>query len=626
MFCQVCGTHNHDEIEFCRRCHQRLLVISGPFSQEFEEAFDNDPEGQLSLDEHLLERISILEEVVKRTTSTLRHSLDALYKLEQKILVNQTGISTLQDLLERKRVLAREEWSELWESRMDKQLLALEKRELFALARQRIASLYQGDDAKEFKRLLDRAEYFLLSFDITGAVKVLESAHLQDPANHELAFFLGETFFNEEQSDRALTYFDRVLEVKPGHYESLVYGGVLCHERGDDVRAEELLRRAVVQYPGSFLPSFSLGAVLASQGRLKEAVEFLELAVRADPVPQAYFLLGSCCYENGKITAAIRNLRAAVALDPTFEEAHQLLGLAYLERRWVHKALASLGESRLLQPFQLSYHDLVQFLAGSDGSWPELDPTAVDWLQKAEKSLHAGKIRETLSSYRRSLASDADNPVLLTAYAMACLELERTAEIEPVIGKVLELEPGERLKIGAYATWIEALRKEGRLGEGNRVARLLLREEGDFAKTVAYFELAFNFAELGEDLDDALRFARKSVELAPDGLKRISLTALGWVHLKRREFAESIDCLSRSRDLGASTGVLVYLGMALIAGGSREEARRVLREARHLDSTQGALGEKVLAALKESARMLQDPTVPNRTRTLSGAARPSGYR
>ena len=624
MFCQICGTFNDQEHEFCRRCHQRLLVISGPYAQEFEEPQEGDPEGQLSLDEHLLERISILEEVVKRTTATLRHSLEALYKLEQKILVNQTGITTLQDLLERKRVLAREEWSELWESRMDQQLLALEKREVFATARPRIAALYQCDEADEFKRLLDQAEEFLWSFDIVGAVKVLESALNRDPGNHELAFFLGETFFNEEQSERALACFDRVLEIKPSHYESLVYGGVLCHADGNDDRAEEHLRLAVAQYPQAFLPSFSLGAVLADQGRLQQAVVFLERAVAAEAVPKAQFLLGSCYHEMGRVGAAIRHLQEAVNLDPSFAEAHQLLGLAFLERRWVHKAQASFRESRMLKPFQLSYHDLVQFLAEADGTWPELEPEALSWLQQAEASLHDGKIREALQGYRRALAHDAENPVLLTAYAMACLELERTQEIEPVIGKVLELAPGERLRIGAYTTWIEALRKEGKFREGNRLSRVLLGEESNFAKTVACFELAFNLAEMEEDLDEALRYARRAVELSPPGGERVPLTALGWVHFKRREFPQSIDCLSRSRDLGASAGTLVYLGMALIAEGSREEAQQVFQEARQLDSIRGALGEKILAALKEGARMLQDPAVQNRTGTLSGAVRPSG--
>ena len=83
----------------------------------------------------------------------------------------------------------------------------------------------------------------------------------------------------------------------------------------------------------AFLPAFSLGAVYAAQGRLKQAVLFLERAVEFEAIPQAFYLLGGCCYEMGKVTAAIRSLEQAVRLDPAFEDAYHLLGLAFLDRR-----------------------------------------------------------------------------------------------------------------------------------------------------------------------------------------------------------------------------------------------------------------------------------------------------
>lgn len=148
-------------------------------------------------------------------TGTVRQSLGSLYKLEQKILVNQTGVTTLRDLLERKQVLGREEWGELWEARMDSQLLALEKREHFAAVKDDIAALYRGEERETFRQHLDNAEYALLAFEIGEAVRELESAHDLDPSNHELSFFLGETFFNEGEREAALAYFRRVLASSP---------------------------------------------------------------------------------------------------------------------------------------------------------------------------------------------------------------------------------------------------------------------------------------------------------------------------------------------------------------------------------------------------------------------------
>jgi tetratricopeptide (TPR) repeat protein len=364
MYCQVCGARNREDQEYCRHCHQKLMVVSGVQALEEQEAYDSNPEEQFSFDEHLLERISILEEVVKRTTESVRQALGTLYKLEQQILVNQTSITTLRDLLESKQLIAREEWSELWESRMDYQLLALDKRRRFAAAKDKIAGLYGGEDPEEFHRLLEEAEYALLALDVESAVRALDRAHRRDASNYELAFFLGETFFNEGDGDTALGYLNHVLAVKPSHFESLVLGGVLYQERHDAARAEELLKRAVAHYPDAFLPAFSLGAVYAARGRLSEAAVLLERAAGIDPIPQALYLLGSCCYEMGRVGAAIRHLRAAVRMDPAYEEAHHLLGLAYLDRRWFKKALAALGEAQRLRPHQQRHHGMALLAAG----------------------------------------------------------------------------------------------------------------------------------------------------------------------------------------------------------------------------------------------------------------------
>ncbi len=621
MYCQACSVWNDDEREYCRRCHQKLLVVSGAYTLEDQEAFEDHPEEQYSLDEHLLERISILEEAVRRAASSVRQSLASLYKLEQKILVNQTGITTMRDLLESKRVFGRGEWSELWESRMENQLLALEKRERFAAVKERIAALYRGRERDvppkggkrdEFLRLLDEAEYALLAFDVQRAVATLESAHQLDPTNHELAYFLAETFFNDGGNDVALAYFERVLAVKGDHFESLVYSGVLCHQQGDGSRAEDLLKRAVVLYPDEFLPAFSLGAVYAARGHLSRASALLERAIEIDAIPQAFYLLGGCCYEMGSVTAAIRHLREAVRLDPAFEEAYHLLGLACLDRRWYRKALEAFRESQRLRPSRLDYHELTEFLAGRQEESPEVEDEAATCLKQAEDALRQGAMRDALTAYRQALVYDPENPTLLVGYAMACLQLGREREIEPVIDKVLALDPGERLKVSAYAILIEALRLEGKYREGNRIGRLMLADDGsDFAKTVAYFEMAFNLADMEEDLDDALSFARRSVEHSPDELRQFSLAALGWVHYQRREFPESVDCLRSSNDLASSPRTLTHLGMALLASGERDEARRVLERAR-TSGGERPLGEDVLEALRDGARLLQDPPSPNR--------------
>lgn len=605
VLCQVCGTAHTEEDEYCRNCHQRLLVVSGPGGGE-DAGFEETSEESFSFDEHLLERISILEEAVKRTADTLRQLLGALRKHEKSLLLTHTGLETVRELLEQKELVAHEEWSELWESKMDYQLLALEKRERFLLVKERILALYTGERRQAFLDLLEDAEYALFASDITRAVAALEEAFELDRSNYELAYFLGEAHFNERQAEKALAYFANVLAVKPDHYEGLVFSGVLYNERGEHGRAEETLKRAVHHYPDAFLPTFSLGTVYAEQGQLARAVAFLERAVALDPLPQAQFLLGRCLYEMGKLTAAIKALKEAVRQDPGFEEAHHLLGLAFLDRGWHSKALAAFRAAQRLAPKKMRYHDLVRYLSGHESTpLPEVAGAAADWLRQGEGFLAGGQLKRALQCFRRALALEPENPTLLMSYAMLCLHLDRSQEIEAVTRRVLDGNPGEMLEATAYATLIAALRSQGKLREGNRIGKRLLEEgRSSFTRTIAFYEMAYNLAEMEEDLDQALDYARASLELAPEELKQFPLAALGWVHYKRRELDKAIDYLARSSELAASATTLTHLGMALLEAGEDAQARSVLSRARSLDQRGEALEERMMSWMKDSVELL----------------------
>ena len=81
MFCQVCGLKNPDDDEFCARCSSKLLVLSGV--GVVDEA--GEPQEEIPFDEHLLERISTLEDVVKRTAEAVKSLFESMGNLEKNL-------------------------------------------------------------------------------------------------------------------------------------------------------------------------------------------------------------------------------------------------------------------------------------------------------------------------------------------------------------------------------------------------------------------------------------------------------------------------------------------------------------------------------------------------------------
>lgn len=605
MLCQTCGALNDDDREYCSRCQNKLLVLSGLNSYDDDDSEDYEEEGDLSLDEHLLERVSALEEIVKRSAEALRSAIDSVHKHERSIFINQTGILSIKELLEKKSVVSGEELIDLWESKMGEQMLALEKKERFAERKDRILSLFRGDRKERFQQLIAEAEMAIDAFDQERGMKALEEAFKLDRDNYELGFFLGEMYFNDGDLDRAKSFLERTLEVQPDHFDAAVFYGVLLHERQDLKGAERWLRRAIQISQESFLPYFSLGAIYALKGKLLRAQKFLQQAIELEPIPQAYYLLGTIYYEKGQLERAIKSFQSALKLDPEYEEAIYSLGLCYLDRNWNRKAMECFQEALELNPNKMEYQHAVRIYDDHISRHTPLEGPAAEEVIRAEALVAQGNHKEALEHYRRAAHAEPNNPNILIAHALLCSHLDMNEEAISVSRRILKLKPSEMIAAAAYTTLVEALRAEGNLKEANRVLEDMLREyTSNYSKSIAYYEKAYNLAEMGENLDEALESAQLALKYSPRELKQFPLAALGWVYFKRRDFQNAVDFLTRSADLGPTPTNLMHLGMALLESGQKDRARAMFRKAKSFKSPGSGLEEKILEQVRSTTKLV----------------------
>lgn len=604
MLCQTCSAYNDDEREFCSRCQNKLLVLSGVSSFEEDDVEEYEEDDDVSLDEHLLERVSALEEIVKRSAETIRSLVDAVGKHERAIFINQTGLLSTKELLEKKHLVSPDELVELWESKMGEQMLALEKKQRFIERRDRIVSLFRGDKKERFLQYVKDSDAAFDAFDPDRGMKALEEGFKLDRDNYELSFFLGEMFFNDGNLDRAKSYLERTLEVQPDHFDAAVFYGVLLHERQDLKGAERWLRRAIQISQESFLPYFSLGAIYARKGKLLRAQKFLEKAVQLEPLPQAFYLLGTIFYEKGQLERAIKSLQEAIKLDPDFEEAIYHLGLCYLDRNWNRKAVQCFQEALELNPNKMEYQQAVRIYEGISGHVPVEGPAAAE-LSEAEALATAGNYQEALDHYRRASQDDPENVNILMPYALLCSHLDLNSEAIAVARRVLKHRPTEVVAAAAYTTLVEALRAEGDYKEANRALEEMLHEyTSNYAKSIAYYEKAYNLAEMEENLDEALESAQLALRYSPKELRQFPLAALGWVYFKRRDFGNAVDFLTKSADLGPTATNLMHLGMALLESGQKDRARVVFRKAKAFKTKGAGLEEKILEQVRSTTKLI----------------------
>jgi tetratricopeptide (TPR) repeat protein len=609
MFCQTCGARNPDDEEFCARCHSKLLVLSGVgVVEDTAEA----PE-EIPFDEHLLERISTLEDVVKRTGDAVKSLFESLGNLEKNLFVAHTGILALQETLERRGAVRSQEVLDLWETKMDERMQAVEKKDRFLERRDRIIARFSGEDRESFLERLRAAEFAILALDADRGVRLLEELSRADRDNVELAFYLAETFFSAGDLERAAAYFKRILAIEPNHFESLVYSGIAASERGELESAESLLKRALERKADAFLPHFALGALYANTSRWSDAEGELTRALEAAPVPAAHVLLGTVLREKGDIARAIQEFEEARRLQPDSEEAAFQLGLCYLEKNKARRALECFQQALEKNPRRLEYQEAVRLLERRRRyALPRLDGPGAVLYHEAEEDVSRGALHRAHELYRKALSVEPSNSTIRISFALLSASLGLWKEAIAACRQVLAGEPEDVVAAAACSTLAEALRAEGKGTEAIRFVRdFLEKHPSKTARAIAYYELATTLADGEDDLDSALDYAGRALSEAPDELKPYPLATLGWVHYKRREFDRAIDCLRRSSERAAQPTTFHHLGMAYLAAGKPEEAKLAFSKAKTV-ARGGSIEDRMLQQVRSNIRLVEKVGVRKR--------------
>jgi len=143
--------------------------------------------------------------------------------------------------------------------------------------------------------------------------------------------------------------------------QKLEEAGIRALAAGENARAEGLLRAALEQSPSSSLVYTNLGIALVRQGRLEEAVVFLEKGFSLAPYsPITAGNLGLLRWVQGRREECYELLDRAIALGFTSALAHYNLGVLALGRGYYRQ---SAEELHSVDPKRFRYRDLYLSIA-----------------------------------------------------------------------------------------------------------------------------------------------------------------------------------------------------------------------------------------------------------------------
>jgi tetratricopeptide (TPR) repeat protein len=609
VFCQSCGAVNPSEQEACHRCGNKLLVVSG-VAESAETTEDFFIQAQEDLEEHLLERISALEDGVRRLSRALASTGQHMAQLEHNLTVAHAGIQSLGGLLETQGIVTRTEVVDGWESVADRELLSRDLSRRFKAHAERILSQasHSGQATDEFREKLRALEFALVGSDSVVVREMLADLAAMAPDSDELWSFIGEAAFHSNELETARIAFRKVVELRGPQFEALVYLGAVASDLGQWDEAEDALISAREMAPDAFLPHFTLGALKVVRGEHHDAVAHLERSLSLEEAPQSLYLLGLSRLELGQSGRAVKALRRATELAPEFEDALYHLGIAYLRRGWTNKALDAFQRVLRLDPQRLQYQETVRLLSGTPPH--NLPNDCARLVRRAETSLEEGNPEKALDLYAKALESAPGQLELQATAALLASALGRIREAITYAHTILRERPqGSSYQAAAVVALLESLRHAGRLRAARRIATRLCQDEDidELARGMATYELAVTESELGDNLTVARDLARDALEITPRELRHYPLAALGSIALKRGRYREAMQYLEQaSRAGGAEPPLLRQLALARLGTGDAAGAEEALQEAN--GGPEGGIDHELLDHVRRLGGLIGDIT------------------
>jgi len=305
-------------------------------------------EAAVSSEEHLLERISTLENKLGRLTEKLERSLDLLLRQAQNSYFDRALVKALVSLLTADGIVQSEKLEQLWNSRCQKDAEEQEESSRREQLRVKVLASFHGKDLAVFEQTINEGFLFIEDQQLPRGIRSLEKAAEIAPDNAFLLSFLGEHFFKTGKTRRAQEYLARVHELSPGDVRVSLLLGLTCADQGDAEKAKELLRIATRRGGPSFAAHFGLGHLFVAEENWKKALREFKRALASKPSPEAHYALACLYYQLSQDTLATRHLRRALEMDARYTEALYVLGLVYQragEERLAKEAFESAGNT-----------------------------------------------------------------------------------------------------------------------------------------------------------------------------------------------------------------------------------------------------------------------------------------
>ena len=297
----------------CWRCGTTLMLVVYPPSIRHEDSIIPS-----YYEDHLLERVSLLELRLSQMTERMSLALDLMLKQAKTIQADHALLKNILEILSTYGI-AESEKLDLAESENAENLSA--EAAAKSTKEKRIAQIFADHDtpnAELFKHLVSEGIRLLEQTEEKQAFQMLERAMLLSPANIPLRLFIAEQLFRADRFETARGVLEKAYAAAPHNREVLLLLGALYADEGDTENSRRLLSVLANNPPTEFIANYIWGMLAAFEGNWLEALAAFKTSADREETPELMYLVACVYFELKKKDKAKQFLESAVKIGCRF--------------------------------------------------------------------------------------------------------------------------------------------------------------------------------------------------------------------------------------------------------------------------------------------------------------------
>ena len=439
---------------------------------------------------------------------------------------------------------------------------------------------------------------------------------LKRDKGHMIANFMrGRLYLLKKDFTNALERFDRVIKKKPDYAEAYYFKALCLIGKRERKLARKDLFKAVELNPRLVDARLVLAEFYLREWNQNLAREQIESALKLAPNhAKAFMLKGDLKVLERDGEAAEATFKKVVQLKPDYAPGYMRLGALYNLTGRQSDALKCFKTALQLDSQQT--HALV-FLVGNYIQ-EEKFGEALQICEKVKQNIGEnpsklglinyleGKIymaywdsRMAQQQFEEAIKTDPNTIAPYEALARVYFRDERSEEAVSLYKSILRKDPKY---LAGYMTLGSIYDVERERDIAETYYRKALKIKKDFAP--AANNLAWNLAEKGANIDEALAFAQIAKENMPESAA--VKDTLGWIYYLKGSYLDAIEELQDGVVLDPNNPVVHYhLGLAFYMNDQLSVAKNVLEKALQIDRDFKGAEEAntILAEIKASAKV-----------------------